>query len=353
MIRQAIEKVVTGLDLTEGEMVGVMGRITEGEATDSQIAAFLVGLRMKGETAAEITGAARVLRTMCTPVAVSRDLGPLLDTCGTGGDGKSTFNVSTVSALVAAASGARVAKHGNRSVSSSCGSADLLERLGVSIELSPEEIAICIEEAGIGFLYAPGLHGSMRYVAPARRETGIRTIFNILGPLANPAKTPCQLTGVFDEDLVPLIVDVFRRLGASRAVVVHGEGGYDELTVTGESRMAVLVEGLITERTVRPEEYGLNPVSEEEVPGGSVEENAKICLDVLDGNPGPARDMVLLNSGAALLAAGLAADLGEGIEMAGNAVDSGRARRKLDRLIELSGSLRARSTERARTCFSG
>ncbi|MBD3370519.1 anthranilate phosphoribosyltransferase [Candidatus Fermentibacteria bacterium] len=353
MIRKAIEKVVTGLDLTEEEMVGVMGLITEGEATDSQIAAFLVGLRMKGETAAEITGAARVLRTMCTPVVVSEDLGPLLDTCGTGGDGKSTFNVSTVSALVAAASGARVAKHGNRSVSSSCGSADLLERLGVNIELSPEEIAVCIEEAGIGFLYAPGLHGSMRFVAPARRETGIRTIFNILGPLANPAKTACQLTGVFDGDLVSLIADVFRRLGASRAVVVHGEGGYDELTVTGESRMVVLRDGLISERTVRPQDYGLDLVSEEDVPGGTVVENVRICLDVLEGGPGPARDMVLLNSGAALVAGGLAADLGEGVGMAGEAIDSGMARGKLDQLIELSGSLHARSVERAGTCFGG
>lgn len=339
-IKQAIAKVVTHKDLSEDEMVDVMNEIMGGEATPAQIGSFLTGLRMKGETVAEISGAVRVMREKATPIEAGVDLGRgdvLVDTCGTGGDGSGTFNVSTTTAFVVAGAGLPVAKHGNRSMSSNCGSADVLEAAGVSLDISPEEVGECIREIGIGFLFAPALHGAMKYAIGPRKELGVRTIFNILGPLTNPAGANVQVLGVFDGDLIEPLALVLAKLGSKRALVVHGEGNLDELTVTGETKIAELKEGKVTCYSITPEEFGLERSSLQQLQGGvDAAESAEQMRAVLGGEKGAKRDMVLLNSGAALMAAGVCEDLMAGIAKAAEIIDSGKALQKLDELAALT-----------------
>ncbi len=341
-IKQAIAKVVLRQDLNEEEMVGVMNQIMGGEATPAQIGSFITGLRMKGETVEEITGAVRVMREKATPIASGIDVGQgdvLVDTCGTGGDGSGTFNVSTTTAFVVAGAGLPVAKHGNRSISSHCGSADVLEAAGVSLDLSPEEVGQCIQEIGIGFLFAPALHGAMKHAIGPRRELGIRTIFNILGPLTNPAGANVQILGVFDRELIEPLAQVLGKLGSKRALVVHGEGNLDELTVTGITHVADLHNGQVTTYSVSPEDLGLSLASLDDLRGGTTaEESASQLRAVLGGEKGAKRDMVLLNSGAALMAAGLCDDLKAGIARAAEVIDSGRALEKLDLLVAFSST---------------
>ncbi|MBU0943895.1 MAG: anthranilate phosphoribosyltransferase [Proteobacteria bacterium] len=339
-IRQAIGKVVLQQDLSEEEMVEVMNEIMGGEATPAQIGSFITGLRMKGETVEEITGAVRVMREKATAIDSGVDVtrgGILVDTCGTGGDGSGTFNVSTTTAFVVAGAGIPVAKHGNRSVSSHCGSADVLEAAGVSLNLSPEEVGNCIREIGIGFLFAPALHGAMKHAIGPRREIGIRTIFNILGPLTNPAGANVQVLGVFDRKLIEPMAKVLGKLGSKRALVVHGEGNLDELTTTGETHIADLDKGRVTSYSVTPEEVGLSRANIDALKGGeTAEESARQLRGVLAGEKGAKRDMVLLNSGAALMAAGLCADLRTGVIQAAEIIDSGKALEKLNSLVTFS-----------------
>ena len=344
-IKEAIGRVVTRQDLTEVEMVEVMNQIMGGEATPAQIGAFITGLRMKSETVAEITGAVRVMRDKATVIDAGVDLaggGILVDTCGTGGDGSGTFNVSTTTAFVVAGAGVVVAKHGNRSVSSLCGSADVLEAAGVSLALTPDQISRCVQEVGIGFLFAPALHGAMKHAIGPRREIGIRTIFNILGPLTNPAGANVQVLGVFAAELTEPLARVLGLLGSKRALVVHGEGNLDELTVTGTTRISELRDGAVTTYSVTPEEFGLERASVADLAAGvDAAASAAQMRSVLSGAVGAKRDMVLLNSGAALMAAGQAIDLKTGIALAAEVIDSGRALAKLDALIALSARLLA------------
>jgi anthranilate phosphoribosyltransferase len=337
MIREAIGKVVTGIDLTEAEMVAAMNEIMSGAATDAQIGSFITGLRMKGETIEEITGAARVMRDKATRVdtGVAVDAGGILvDTCGTGGDSSGTFNVSTTTAFVVAGADLPVAKHGNRSVSSHCGSADVLEALGVDLNLSPVMVGRCVQEVGIGFLFAPMLHGAMKYAIGPRREIGIRTIFNILGPLTNPAGATIQVLGVYDPDLCKKLAKVLGKLGARRALVVCGEGNLDELTVTGATRVADLQEGSVTVYSIVPEDVGLQRASLVDLRGGNTPEEAAAQLkDILANTAGPRLDMVLLNAGAVLMAAGKAVDLQAGVKLARQVIESGAAMAKLDALL--------------------
>jgi anthranilate phosphoribosyltransferase len=318
-------------------MIEAMNEIMSGDATPAQIGAFITGLRMKGETVDEITGAARVIREKATRIdtgvaVASGDV--LVDTCGTGGDSSGTFNVSTTAAFVVAGSGLPVAKHGNRSVSSHCGSADVLEALGVDLNMSPERVGRCVQEVGIGFLFAPLLHGAMKYAIGPRRELGIRTIFNVLGPLTNPAGANIQVLGVYDPSLCETLAGVLGRLGAKRALVVCGEGNLDELTVTGATKVADLHAGGVTTYMVHPEDVGLERASLAELAGGDTPAAAAMLLkDVLQGIPGPRLDMVLLNAGAALLAADKSQDLKAGVELAREVIDSGAAIAKLESLI--------------------
>ncbi len=331
MIQEAIAKAVQGQDLSEEQMAQAMGQIMAGGASPAQIGALLVALRMKGECEAEIAGAARAMRAAATPVSCrAADAGEVLvDVVGTGGDGAGTFNVSTTAAFVVAGAGTRVAKHGNRAVSSSCGSADVLQALGVDLELSPEEVGLCIDEIGVGFLFAPALHGAMRFAVGPRRELGLRTVFNLLGPLTNPAGASALVVGVYAAELVAPLARVLARLGAASAFVVHGEGGLDEITVTGATRMARLDAGRITEATITPEELGLARAPLSAVSGGDVQACKQHALEVLGGGQGPRRSMVLMNAAAALVAAGAASDLPEGVEMAAGSIDSGAALAKL------------------------
>ncbi len=342
-IKEAITQVVGHADLSEEQMYAVMTDIMSGVATPVQIASFLTGLRMKGESVDEIAGAVRVMREKATRVDTGVDLeagGIVVDTCGTGGDCSGTFNVSTTSAFVVAGCGFIVAKHGNRSVSSSCGSADVLEAAGVKLDLTAEQVGACIKQAGIGFLFAPALHGAMKYAIGPRREIGIRTIFNILGPLTNPAGANVQVLGVFAAELTEQLALVLGKLGSKRALVVHGEGNLDELTVTGTTLISELKDGIVTSYRITPEEVGLARAPLEELQGGRDSgESALLMKDILAGTAGPRRDMVLLNSGAALLAAGGVDDLPAGIAAAAECIDSGRAHRKLLELIELSNKL--------------
>ena len=339
-IKEAISRVVQHKNLQETEMVAVMNQIMGGEATPAQIGSFITALRMKGETVEEITGAVRVMREKVTPIESGVDVAGgeiLVDTCGTGGDGSGTFNVSTTSAFVVAGAGLPVAKHGNRSISSNCGSADVLEAAGISLEISPEKAGECIREVGIGFLFAPALHGAMKYAIGPRREMGIRTIFNILGPLTNPAGANVQVIGVFDAELIVPLANVLGNLGSKRALVVHGEGNLDELTVTGKTQVADLNNGKVTTYTVDPEELGLTRATLEQLQGGKdAQESAEQMKAVLAGEKGAKRDMVLLNSGATLMAAGACGDLRGGIEKAGEIIDSGKALRKLEQLIDFT-----------------
>ena len=347
MIKEAIAKVVERIDLSEAEMVEVMGEIMGGEATPAQVAAFITALRMKGETVAEITGAAKVMRDRATPIRVGAvldldrddinlDRETILDTCGTGGSGTKSFNISTTVAFVVAACGVKVAKHGNRSVSSTCGSADVLEALGVNLTVTPEKVEECIGEVGIGFLFAPALHGAMKHAIGPRREIGIRTIFNVLGPLTNPARADRQVLGVYRADLVETLGKVLAGLGCRRGFVVHGDDGMDELTLTGPTRVAEIRNGQVTLSTVTPEQFGFRRCALSELQGGDAVQNAAIVRAVLDGAPGPKRDVVLLNAAYGLVAAGLAEQVPAAIDQARAAIDSGAARGKLERLAALT-----------------
>ena len=332
-IREAISAVVGGHSLTMEQSSHVMRQIMGGEATPAQLGAFLTGLRIKGETAQEIAGMAAVMREFALKVEVE---GPLIDTVGTGGDGQNTFNISTATAFVAAAAGLKVAKHGNRAASGTCGSADVLEALGVQIELTPEGVARCIEEAGVGFMFAPVFHPAMRYAGPVRREIGIRTVFNILGPLTNPAGAQTQLLGVAFPELGETIAEVLGILGSHRAMIVHGHGGLDELSLSGDSTVWEAREGSLSRWTVRVEDTGLTRTPISAIRGGTREENAAAMRRLFEGEPGPIRDVVLLNSAGVLMAGDLAASIREGVEMSAALIDNGAALASLDRLVEVS-----------------
>ena len=337
MIREAIGKIVTGIDLDEQQMIDVMQEIMSGEATDAQISCFITALRMKGETIDEIVGAVRVMREKATFVDTGVDTAGgeiLMDIVGTGGDGSGTFNVSTTTSFVVAGAGIPVAKHGNRAISSKCGSADVLEALGVDLSMPAERVGECVRSVGIGFLFAPMMHGAMKYAIGPRREIGIRTIFNILGPMTNPAGANVQLTGVFAKELTKTIATVLERLGMKRTLVVWGEGNMDEMTVTGTSHIADAYNGTVETYTIEPEDVGLERASLDDIRGGaSAEESAVQVRDVLSGVEGARLDMVLLNGGAALMAAGKAATIAEGVGLAREIIASGAALEKLDSLI--------------------
>jgi len=324
MIAEMIRKAADGLDLSSEEANGAMTEIMTGGASPVQISAFLVAMRMKGETVGEVTEFARVMRQHVRAVKPSRR--PLVDTCGTGGDAIKTFNVSTAAAFVAAGAGAAVAKHGNRSVTSKCGSADLLEALGVRFELTPEEAGRCIDEVGLGFMFAPAYHPAMKHAMPVRRELGLRTMFNMLGPLTNPAGAEAQVLGVYSPELTELHAGVLQNLGSKRAFVVHGEGGLDEISTLGATRITELREGGLTSYDLKPEDVGLKRAAgPEEIQGGTPEENAKLVVRILEGEDGPARDIVVLNAAAAIAAGGLANTLAEAVPVAVNSIDSGAA----------------------------
>lgn len=335
-LKLAITRVVGGQDLSGEEMTAVMRIIMEGEATPAQIGAFLTALRLKGETPEEIGAAAAVMREKATRVSVAEGT-QIVDTCGTGGDGAHTFNISTASALIASGAGVTVAKHGNRAVSSRCGSADVLQELGLNIAIPAARMAECIARVGIGFLFAPTLHAAMKHVIEPRREIGIRTLFNILGPLANPALANAQVLGVYDRNLVHTMAQVLKDLGLSRALVVHGSDGLDEITLTGITYLTELREGELIDRQIDPRELGLSLCTVEALKSESVEENARILLDILSGKErGPKRDIALLNGAAAITVAGKAEDLSRGLELARQSVDTGAALKKLELLIEVS-----------------
>jgi len=337
ILKRAISDVVSRKDLSQAEISSVMEIIMEGEATPAQIGALLTGLRMKGETVDEIAGAAKVMREKAVRIHVNLSHGePLVDTCGTGGDGAHTFNVSTTAAFVVAGAGVKVAKHGNRSVSSRSGSADVLEALGVNLALSPEDVARAVETIGMGFMFAPALHPAMKYAIGPRREIGIRTIFNVLGPLTNPAWANVQLLGVYDPVLTRPLAEVLGRLGSKRAWVVHGEGGLDELSLLGKSVVAQWDKNEVKEFVIRPEDAGLKPCKVEDLMGGDAEKNARILKDIISGEKGPKRDMVLLNAGAAIYLADRAKSLKEGVLLAAESIDSMEAMKKLEALKAFS-----------------
>jgi anthranilate phosphoribosyltransferase len=334
VIQDALGRLLDGHDLDRDEARRVMGSIMEGGATPAQIGGFLVALRLKGETADEIAGCAEAMREHVLPVRPRRS--DLVDTAGTGGDGARTFNISTAAALVAAAAGAGVAKHGNRAVSSSSGSADVLEALGFSLELPPERIERSIDELGFGFLFAPTHHPAMRHAAPVRRELAARTVFNVLGPLTNPAGARAAVVGVYAPELVPTIADVLLRLGATRAFVVHGARGIDELSPAGPNLVCEVVDGEVRRRVIDPLELGVRRSAPEELRGGNPEENAKTIRDIFAGANGGRRDAVLLNAAGAIAAGGLAKDLRDGLGLAREALDSGLAGERLEELIAFS-----------------
>ena len=336
MIREAIAKVVQMENLNEAEMMEVMDEVMEGQATPAQIAALITALRIKGETIAEVTGAARIMRQKATRIDARSPV--IVDTCGTGGDGRNTFNISTTAAFVVAAAGLTVAKHGNRAVSSGCGSADVLEALGVNISAAPEIVEECVQQIGIGFLFAPRLHGAMKYAIGPRREIGIRTIFNMLGPLTNPAGATCQLIGVYDPQLTEMFAGVLKNLGTKRAFVVHGSDGLDEATITGETRVSELRDGVISTYNIDPADLFGEIYSVEALRGGDATANARITKDVLTGQNGACRQIVLFNAALAIVAGEKAGSLKEGIQVAADAIDSGAARKKLQALIALSNS---------------
>lgn len=336
MIKSAISKVIQGEHLSFSESSLVMEQIMDGRATDAQIGSFLTALRMKGETAEEIAGCAQVMIDKSQQIVIKNKA--LVDTCGTGGDDSGTFNISTTVALVVAGAGLAVAKHGNRSVSSKSGSADVLENLGVKINLTPAEVAQSIEEIDIGFLFAPIFHKSMKYALEPRKQIGIRSIFNILGPLTNPARAKHQVVGVYDSSLTELVAEVLKRLGVESAYVVHGAGGLDEFSTLGTNKVTELREGKLRSFELDPSEFNLPQASLQELKGGSPIENAEIIRRVLAGEKGATRDIVVLNAGAAIAIAGHAKSIAEGVKLAEETIDSGKAYAKLEQLIELSNS---------------
>jgi len=355
MILDALHRIVNHREsLSRDEARLLMGEVLTGKCTDSQIAALLVGLHMKGETVEEIVGFAEAIRAAATPIPVRRSSlldasgtgrDALVDTCGTGGDAAGTFNISTVTAFVVAGAGVRVAKHGNRSstpkvdgktMTAKCGAADVMEALGVNIQLSPERVAECIEQVGIGFLFAPAIHSAAKYVQTARRETRLRTVFNLLGPLTNPAGASAQVVGVYSLELVEKVAEALSMLGTHRAFVVHGLDGLDEITITGPTRVAEVREGSVRTFEITPEEFGLQRATLAQIAGGDAAENAGIVRHVLGGEKSPRRDVVLLNASAALVAAGMAKHQADGIVIAAQSIDSGAAAKKLAKLVRVS-----------------
>lgn len=339
MIREAIQTVTGGRDLSQKVMYSVFNEIMSGEASPAQISAFITALRMKGETVDEITAAVKVMREKATKIkagvsrgARKRSRRVVVDTCGTGGSGKNTFNISTSVAFVVAACGVTVAKHGNRSVSSKCGSADVLERLGVNITITPEAVEKCLARIDIGFLFAPLFHGAMKHAIGPRRDIGIRTIFNIVGPLSNPADASRQVIGVYDGALVVPLAKVLRNLGTQRALVVHGSDDLDEITISGKTAIAELKGGRLRSYSVEPKHFGLKRATLASIRGGSADRNAGIIMGVLSGRKGPARDVVLMNASAALVVAERARSFKDGVKIAAEAIDTGKALEKLERL---------------------
>ncbi len=333
----AIRAVTEQRDLSREEMQSVMNIIMTGEATPAQIGGFLIGLRMKGETIDEITAAAQVMRELATQVDVSGE--HIVDIVGTGGDGSSTFNISTASGFVVAAAGGKVAKHGNRSVSSKSGSADLLEAAGVNLDLGPEQVARCVNEVGVGFMFAPKHHGAMKHAIGPRKEMGVRTIFNVLGPLTNPAGAPNQLLGVFSKDLVEPLAKVLANLGSNHVLVVHSEDGMDEISIGAPTFVAELKEGEISTYTITPEDFGMSKTDISALKVEDAAQSLTVVKEVLKNQPGPARDIVVLNAGASLYAAGLADTLAAGVKKAGEVIASGTALDKLDELVTKSNNV--------------
>jgi anthranilate phosphoribosyltransferase len=333
--------------LTRAEARSVMTEVLNGKCTDAQIAALLVALHMKGETVEEIVGFAEAIRAAATPLqlqgqpvldASGTERDALVDTCGTGGDASGTFNISTATAFVAAGAGVRVAKHGNRSVTSKCGSADVVEALGVKIDLPSERIAACLDQVGIAFLFAPSMHSAMKYVQPVRRDLRLRTVFNLLGPLTNPAHATCQVVGVYADDLVEKLAEALSMLGLRRALVVHGSDGLDEITITGTTRIGEVRDGAVHTYEVTPEEFGLQRATLDAIAGGDAAFNASLIREVLAGKKSAHRDVVLLNAGAALVAAGRADHLRDAIPLAALSIDSGKAMEKLEALIAFTNA---------------
>ena len=336
MIKEAISTLVSGRSLTTEEAASVMEEIMNGEATPAQFGAFVTALRLKGETVDEIVGLAKTMRARAVPVTIAE---PVVDTCGTGGDGSHTFNISTAAAFVVAGAGLKVAKHGNRAMSSQCGSADVLEALGVKIDLGAEQVRRCLEEVGIGFMFAPIFHPAMKHAAAPRREIGIRTVFNILGPLTNPAGAKAQVLGVAEEALLEKMALVLQSLGCNHALVVHGEDGLDEITLTDKTHVCEFKDSDIKSYTISPEDFGLSRASLDDLKGGTAIENASRLRNVLAGTSGPQRDVVLMNTAAALVAGDKVETLKQGVTLAGEVIDSGHALAKVEQLIKLSQSL--------------
>jgi anthranilate phosphoribosyltransferase len=333
MIREALLKLVERKNLTKDEAKESMTEIMQGKTTPSQLSAFITALRMKGEVVDEITGCAEAMRNAALHLKINADT--IVDTCGTGGDKTNTFNISTAVAFIASGGGLTVAKHGNRCVSSQCGSADVLEHSGINLNAKPEKVKECIEKIGIGFLFAPLYHPAMKYALPTRKEIGIRTIFNILGPLTNPAGANVQLLGVYSPDLTEMLANVLKNLGTKSALVVHGEG-FDEISLTGKTSVAELKEGKVKTYNIQPEDFGIKRANKNDLLGADVDKNVHIMKAVLKGEKGPYRDIVLLNSGALFFIAGKANDIKAGIKLAENAIDSGNALKKLEQLIKLT-----------------
>jgi len=327
----AIRAMTERRDLSNEEMTTVMRTIMTGEATQAQIGGFLVGLRMKGETVDEVTAAASVMRELATKVEVNKD--HLVDTCGTGGDSSGSFNISTASAFVVAAAGGRVAKHGNRSITSKSGSADVLEAAGVNLNATPEQVASCVNDLGVGFMFAPAHHSAMKHAIGPRKEMAVRTIFNVLGPLTNPAGAPNQVLGVFDKAWVESLAQVLKNLGSEHVLVVHAEDGLDEISIGSETHVAELKDGEVKTYTIKPEDFGMQSVSLEKVRAKDADDSLSIIRSVMDNNDGPAKDIVCLNAGAAIYAAGLAGTLAEGVARAQEVIASGEAKGKIDALV--------------------
>ena len=332
---QTLNQLISGNDLPSEQMLGIMQQVMGGELTPAQIAAFLIALRIKGETVDEIAAAASVMRSLSTKVEIA-DNAHLVDTCGTGGDGIQTFNVSTLSAFIAAAAGAKVAKHGGRSVSSTCGSADVLEALGVNVNLTPSQVAECVNNIGVGFMFAPNHHSAMKHAAPVRRELGVRTLFNLLGPLTNPANAKRQVMGVFSQSLTGKLAHVLKQLGSVHVMVVCGADGMDEISLTGDTFVAELKDGNVTEYTVNPTQFGLSTFPLADIQVQDATASKAMILDVLNGKQGAARTIVLMNAGAAIYVAGVATSLQAGIEKAAEVIDNGTALTTLQQLIAAS-----------------